>query len=34
LKFTPAFGYSHRSMQRLPMNPVFLLAVIACAHLA
>jgi hypothetical protein len=34
LKFNPTFGYSHRSMQRLPMIPVFLLVVIACAHMA
>jgi hypothetical protein len=34
LKSSRAFGYSLRSMQRSPMKPVFLLTVIACAHMA
>jgi hypothetical protein len=29
-----SIGYSQFSMQRPPMNPVFLLTVIACAHMA
>jgi hypothetical protein len=34
LKSCRSIGYSLCSMQRLPMKPVFLLSVIACAHMA
>jgi hypothetical protein len=32
--FRPPAGYTFRSMQRQPMKPFALIAVIACAHMA